>query len=403
VNRRRVLVLVPFPPRRDGSHGGARATGGLLAALGEQERLAVAYLRRPDEAPLDDAVRARSEHVVELPLPRDVGSRLRRAAGGYLAGRPSWAAECFSPDIAARVRELADSWAPDIAQFEFLVTLQYAPALGASAAARVLVEHDPAARTAPGTNLATRLLARADRTVWPRHLRSLEGAAHAVVVFSEGDRDLVAAADGRRPVVVIPPGVELPTAGARSHAALEPTVLFVGSFRHPPNVEAARRLVDRIFPRVRERVPDARLRLAGERPPRDLARPSRPGVEVLGFVEDLEREWRGAAVLAVPLVSGGGVRMKVLDALGRATPVVATALAVRGLDLEPGREFVLAERDGEFADALSGLLVDEERRRAVATAGLSWAAQRPWRATAAAYGRLYDAVLAGDLGPGRHT
>jgi glycosyltransferase involved in cell wall biosynthesis len=170
-------------------------------------------------------------------------------------------------------------------------------------------------------------------------------------------------------------------------------VLFIGSFVHPPNVDAAIRLAESIFPAVRARVPSARLELVGDQPPAAVRRLAGAAVDVTGYVPDTRPHVDAAAVVAAPLRLGGGMRLKVLEALAAGKAVVATPRAVAGLDLEPGTHAVVADGDAELGDALVELLEDPARRRRIGSAARDFARERlDWRHTVAAYERLYDSL-----------
>jgi glycosyltransferase involved in cell wall biosynthesis len=218
-------------------------------------------------------------------------------------------------------------------------------------------------------------------------------AADAVVAFTEHDVELLRPLSTGTRMLRIAPGIVLPPLAADPVGTAPPTVLFVGSFGHPPNVDAAVRLADAIFPAVRERVPDARLELVGDAPPPRVRRLAGDQVSVTGRVPDVRPHLEAAAVVAAPLAIGGGTRVKVLEALAAGKALVATPRAVAGLDLEPGRHAAVAEGDAELADALAGLLADRGRRGEMAAAAREWARDRlDWRHAVSAYERLYDSL-----------
>lgn len=392
----RVLVAVPFPPRLDGRHGGSRAIAQLLLRLASRNSVALAVLRSPDEPPVDETLRAACELVVEVELPpvgRSVGARLAnrvRLRAALLRGVPTWAAQRRAPTFAERLRRAVCDWRPDVVQLEYRIMGQFLPTLRDVASKVVLVEHDPVvAEGAP-----SRLLAPAEERAWRALGRSIAEHVDALVVLTEVDRVTVAGLHDSTPVACIPLGYELPDA-ALDPLGTEPSVLSVGSFIHPPNIDCARRLARDIFPRVRARVPGALLRLVGSHAPPGVLALAGDGISVHAEVPDVQPYLDAAAVVAAPIRLGGGMRVKVLEALASGKTVVASPLALAGLGVRDGREVVVAERDDEFASAIAALLVDPERRRVLGAAARRWAvAHLDLDARVAAYERLYRRLVA---------
>lgn len=183
--------------------------------------------------------------------------------------------------------------------------------------------------------------------------------AHALMTVSEDDRRHYESLTDR-PVRLVPNGVacasfrELPT-GRRS---ADPVILYLGSLSWGPNVVAARCLASEILPRVREKVPGARVQLVGRNPSADVTRLGLiDGVEVMGSVPDVTPYLRDSAVMAVPLEAGGGTRLKILEAFAAGLPVVSTAVGCEGLEVQDRVHLHIAHRD-RLADDLARLLLD---------------------------------------------
>ena len=407
---RRLLFLVPFAPRLDAVHGGSRTIAQLLAALAERNRLAVLCLRGPDEPPVDEALRAGCELVEEVS--RSPGGpavqrwrRRGRSARAHLGGTPLWVAQWASPRYAARVRELARTWDPEIVQIEFHVMGQYTAALRGCAAPRVLVQHDPGVPAARERSSArrgiARLMARREVRAWERYEAGIMEEVQAVVVFTDRDRRALAPAARDVPVVRIPIATALPERPLDPLGHLPPSICFVGSFIHPPNIDAAVRLAGAIFPRLRAEFPDLTLQIVGDGPPGEVRALAGANVFVTGRVPDTSPFLDRAAVVVVPLRLGGGMRVKVLEALAAGKAVVASPLSVEGLDLTSGEQVVLAESDQQFRDAIGDLLRDPARRAALAARARAWACVNlGWGPVAAAYERLYDSLSTGASRPG---
>jgi glycosyltransferase involved in cell wall biosynthesis len=117
-------------------------------------------------------------------------------------------------------------------------------------------------------------------------------------------------------------------------------------------------IVDELWPRVVERVPEARLSIAGSSAPEWLRR-RMTNIDFRGAVDDATAFMKTMSVMIAPLFAGGGMRIKVLEAMALAKPVVATTLGAGGLDVEHGRDILIADDAPSFADAIALLLRDE--------------------------------------------
>lgn len=141
--------------------------------------------------------------------------------------------------------------------------------------------------------------------------------------------------------------------GAGPAMATRHGLLFVGGFRHPPNVDAALWLADEILPRIRERRPEITLSLVGsEAPPAVLALGERPGITVHGYVPDLEPLIDTHRFSVAPLRYGAGVKGKINQALAHGLPVVATRCAVEGMGLTHGIDALVADDAEGLAEAI---------------------------------------------------
>jgi glycosyltransferase involved in cell wall biosynthesis len=172
------------------------------------------------------------------------------------------------------------------------------------------------------------------------------------------------------------------------------SLLFFGSFVHPPNIEAALRLVRQIFPAVQMRFPELKLYIVGDQPPPELSRFASEKVIITGKVPDLTPYLDRAAVVVIPLSSGAGMRVKTLEALAAGKAVVATGMAISGLNLAEGEQVLLADEDKDLVEAVACLLAHPEQRAALAKGARAWAsANLGWKKSIEAYEELYRALI----------
>jgi len=194
-------------------------------------------------------------------------------------------------------------------------------------------------------------------------------------------------------VAVLPHSIDPNTFAPPPQDAPRDGIVFTGNLRYPPNRDAALWLASAVMPKVIARVPGARLRIVGVDPPAALRRVRTPGVTVTGRVPDMAEELGRAAVAVAPMRMGCGVKTKILEAMGCATPVVATPMANRGIDARDGEEIVLAADVETMAGEVAALLTDRARAQRIGAAGRRLVAARfSWetvnRHLLAAYARL---------------
>ena len=400
----RLLFLAPFAPRLDASNGGGRVVAQLIDHLSSKHKIALCYLRSADELPVDPVLQAKCEWIEETIIHGDQSTGSGSWRGRLkiwqqlFAGRPLWAIGRFDPVFASRMEALARSWPPDIIQVEFHVMGQFLPALKGCRAPRVLVQHEPGVETARASlrsgNSPGRWMPYLDLLAWQRYERKLMRQVQAVVVFTERDRRSLLKLNPRPPIFRIPFGTVPPALPGNPLGCFPPSLLFVGNFIHPPNIDAAVHLVRDIFPEVRLQVPEARLVIVGSQPPVELRKHANEAVTIAGFVPDLTPYLEEAALVVAPLRIGGGMRVKVVEALAFGKAVVATPLAAEGLDLADGEQIILAKHDQDFIQKIIYLLHNPAERAALAEHGRTWACEHlSWEETVLEYEALYQMLL----------
>jgi exopolysaccharide biosynthesis WecB/TagA/CpsF family protein len=211
-----------------------------------------------------------------------------------------------------------------------------------------------------------------------RRVRRYESAMirrfDVVFAVSETDRGVLVGLGGDpERVRVLPnlPDASLLERPALSFAATEPMLLYFGTLSWPPNVEGLDYLLRSVFPLVRRQMDDVRLVIAGQGAPSRLERLARrtDGVEFLGAVQDVEPLYRRARVFVEASRSGGGTRLKVLNALARGLPVVTSPEGAEGLDVVAGEHVLVAEDAESMANAVVRLIADDGMWRSLSENG----------------------------------
>lgn len=184
------------------------------------------------------------------------------------------------------------------------------------------------------------------------------------LVVSEVDKGILQNLTGRDDLEVIPNGVD-PEEFAPHSAEPEPaTLLWVGGFDYSPNRDAVRWLLTEIFPLVRERVPEVRLKLVGGGQSSSLRRlvGKDEFIEFAGFVDDPVPHLHAATVFVVPLRSGSGTRLKMLEAMAAGKAIVTTSLGAEGIRGEHEKHFLVADTPKEFAEMVTRAVKSSEIR-----------------------------------------
>lgn len=235
----------------------------------------------------------------------------------------------------------------------------------------------------------SRLKARLKYQLEQNHLKRLERAfcraGDQVWVCSPEDASLVRQWYGQElQPKVIPNGIDvsyydevwqgkipsLPALGDKRH-----NLLFLGQLSYPPNQEAVDILLDRLYPALKVRYPDCRLLLIGRTPTVKMltAAAQDANIIVSGMVADVRPYLASASVQVVPLISGGGTRLKILEALAAGCPVISTQKGAEGLSLSAPFPLILADRDEEILAAIAELWDNPILAENLARLGYEWA------------------------------
>jgi polysaccharide biosynthesis protein PslH len=211
----------------------------------------------------------------------------------------------------------------------------------------------------------------------------------SVIVLAEPDAAMLRELSPGLHVDVIPNGIDLEYFIGERATSAPHSLLFVGNYEYGPNVEAALLLADQIFPQIRAAIPDATLSLVGNAPPPELIAKQGNGITVTGSVPDIREAYAGASVFVSPLVTGAGIKNKVLEALAMRLPVVATPLSVDGIAVENGKNVLITPIEG-MAEMVIALLRDEDQQRRLGQQGRALIeAEYSWGHVAAQYRVLY--------------
>lgn len=197
--------------------------------------------------------------------------------------------------------------------------------------------------------------------------------SHLAFVCSEQDKQYLAARANFANLEIAPNAISIPPV---QPITSEPTLLLLGSFHYPPNTDAANFLIEEVLPLIRRSRPDTKLIVAGINPHhiRSYATGAE-NVEFTGFVDDLDALYARARIACCPIFSGGGTRIKMIEAAAYGKPIIATTIGAEGLEMQPEQDFLLANSAQEFAEACLQLLENEQRCQQLGTSARAFVTQ----------------------------
>ena len=243
-------------------------------------------------------------------------------------------------------------------------------------------------------NPLNRLVYKLEAAKMLRYERAAVARFHHVIAVSEHDRKLMSAMTDETGISVVPTGVDLQQfRAARTGAddATEPLVIFVGSMDWEANIDAVDYFCREVWPAVKQAVPEARFRIVGRNPHSRVKKLAGDSIEVTGTVASVIEHYREAAVNIVPLRIGGGTRLKIYEAMAMGKATVSTSIGAEGLDVNDGRDILLADSPEKFAESLIALLRNDQLRKGISRAAAEQAARYDWSVIT----ERFEEVLAG--------
>jgi glycosyltransferase involved in cell wall biosynthesis len=182
-----------------------------------------------------------------------------------------------------------------------------------------------------------------------RHLAQFD----AVAAITSDDAQRLRALGCPEPVLFIPAGVDL--SRFRPNPALKPrprTLFMIGSLNWLPNQEGLNWLLREVWPTLHAEMPDVELHVAGSGTPEELLKPRTDNVFVHGFVESAPDFMQQYDLMLVPLLSGGGMRIKIIEGMALGKAVLSTTLGAEGIAVRDGQDILLRDTAAEWLEAL---------------------------------------------------
>lgn len=229
------------------------------------------------------------------------------------------------------------------------------------------------------SNLARRLAYKIEARKMERYETAALRRFPRVIAVSDRDREQMLQMNPGGQVTVVPTGVDTHAFVAAEHTETNsPKIVFTGSMDWEPNIDAVSYFCREVFPAIRAEFPSVIFQIVGRDPHPKVKRLASDSVQVTGTVPSVADYLRDATVVVVPLRIGGGTRLKIFEAMAMGKALVSTSIGAEGLDVQSGRDLLLADDPKSFVDAILLLLRNGELRRKYEQAAVKLASQHDW-------------------------
>lgn len=358
----------PFPALEGGPMAMNSMIEGMLAAGHEVKVLAVnseKYHIELNDIPKD----YRAQTGIEL-VQIDLRVKALDAFLNLFSGKSYHVERFISEDFRFRLIQILDSQSFDIVQLETLFMMPYLEDIRNHSKALVVlrahnIEHLIWERIAEQT------------TFWPKkwYLMHLASTLKRYELWALKQVDGITAITRKDafffkrfascPVIDIPFGIEPEKYKIKNETTDWTSLFHIGAMNWMPNEEGIKWFLENVWPEVNRRLPQTKLFLAGRYMPQWLLNSNFPNIEVVGEVEDAQEFVCKHGIAIVPLLSGSGIRIKIIEAMALGRVVITTEIGAEGIFYEHGENILIAQRPMEFADAIEQLIHDSEKARSI--------------------------------------
>jgi O-antigen biosynthesis protein len=401
----KILFVCPYIPY-PASHGGAVRMYNLLKQLARQHEIfLLSFVENEQEL-------AGIGHLEEFC--REVKLILREESwrrDNVLWLKPqSSLNEFYAKDFKQSLYQMVDEYDIDIVQYEYTQMAQYMRHF--PRAKNVLTEHD--------LTFVTRY--RYWRII-PWSKEKLRGFIRWAVMYvyeldicrnfdlictvSTNDKELLLGYDSRLRVTdAAPTGADTGYYSPGDRLQVERnTLLFVGFFKHLPNVEGILFFLREIYPLIKQKIPDVRLYIVGANPPPGVTEyETDSSITITGFVDDLREYYAKATAFMVPILRGAGTRVKIFEAMAAGIPIVSTTLGAEGIAVADGDDILLADAPEAFAERVIALLSNPDLQKDLAVNARNLVVEKyDWASIARDLAREYYALWQQSPGAEGHT
>ncbi len=362
----------PFPPMDGGAIGMHNVSQGIIDAGHQLKILSFSSNKhRLDISKLPkDYLQSTGIEAVDV----DLSIRMLPALYNLLYSRHSYNISRFnSKEMRLKLEELLSKESFDIIQLESIFLKDYLPLIRKFSQAKVVLR-------APNVEFVIwQRLAQIEKNpikrfylgILAKRLRKEEVAVlnsfDAIYTVTERDMQLMRSLGARVKMTFIPTGVDVNKDLTTDFDAVEyPSVFHLGALDWSPNIEGVKWMLNQVWPSLHSRFPELKFYIAGRRPPQWLQELKEDGVVVVGEVEDAGAFIKSKAIMPVPLFSGSGMRVKIIEAMMLQKAVVSTGIGIEGIIHEDGENVLIANDAAAFIDSIALLVENKDLYKRIA-------------------------------------
>lgn len=370
-----ITSVFPFPP----DNGTKIPIYHRLRRLSQRNEITMLCVHSDDveQAHIDEMTKYCAIHLINAPLPREARGpwaaccnflrSLWNRAPYFMLDNTSWEAELWlGRKIAQGCFDIIEAGCGDVAMYlprglRPLNILILHSLMDASLKRQMAIER----------NLLKKFKTFAYWLVWRGYEKRIyTNADLCVTLTKQMERECLGLNPGIPAINCLTNGVDLDYFSFHASKEKPTGVCFVGRMDYPPNVDAVIYFYQEILPLIRGVHDNIKFYIVGSSPPREVRHLARDkGVEVTGYVKDIRPYLRKAGIAVVPTRTGSGILNKILEPLALGVPVITRSMSVEGLSVKPGKDLLIADSPGDFAQCIIRLLDDAFLRHKLAHNG----------------------------------
>nr|MBD3621012.1 glycosyltransferase family 4 protein [Sunxiuqinia sp.] len=282
------------------------------------------------------------------------------------SGKPYNAVRFISKQFARELQRLLTEKNFDIVQLEGLYVCPYIPLIRKYSKAKIVyrahnIEHEIWDRSAA----LSKGLKKFYLKVLTRRLRAFEKSFlnqyDLLVPITERDGMLLNKMGNSRPAHVSPTGIDSQVLIPHAKNLEHPSLFHIGSLEWAPNQEGLLWFVEKCWPKILKKFPELKFYIAGRKAPEWLVRRFRaPNIVFMGEIPDAYEFMNSKSIMVVPLFSGSGMRIKIIEGMALGKPIVSTPIGTEGIATQSGKNILIADNEQEFISDIGRLITDKE-------------------------------------------